>query len=488
MPDVFEIVDKDLMGRIGRFYTPHGVVETPTVMPVINPNLRLIEPSELRKYGAQMLITNSYIIYRTERLREAALAQGLHAMLGFDGPIMTDSGSFQLSVYGSVEVDNTGIVGFERDIGSDIGVPLDIPTPPDVPLDRAREELEITLARMAEAKQHAGKMLLAGPVQGSTHPGLREEAARRAYEIGFDVYPLGAVVPLMESYRYADLVDVIVRSKMGLGPDGIVHLFGAGHPMMLALAVSLGCDLFDSAAYALYAKDGRYMTVDGTFHIGQLQHLPCACPICSSHSAKEIAEADEATRTRLLAEHNLYVTFAELRLVKQSIIDGDLMEHVERRCRSHPRMLEGLQRMMDYAPCIERFDRASKSTFFYLGPESARRPEVLQYCRQINNIEVSGKALITTSKDVDTAGFDRVLGVKMPFGVFPAELKETYPVGHAEVIESFDSDARDLTLGRVLAFIKAHPGASFTFACDGRWESPVIDEIARIAEVRKLSR
>jgi 7-cyano-7-deazaguanine tRNA-ribosyltransferase len=144
--------------------------------------------------------------------------------------------------------------------------------------------------------------------------------------------------------------------------------------------------------------------------------------------------------------------------------------------------------MMDYAPCIERFDRASKSTFFYLGPESARRPEVLQYCRQINNIEVSGKALITTSKDVDTAGFDRVLGVKMPFGVFPAELKETYPVGHAEVIESFDSDARDLTLGRVLAFIKAHPGASFTFACDGRWESPVIDEIARIAEVRKLSR
>jgi 7-cyano-7-deazaguanine tRNA-ribosyltransferase len=311
MPDVFEIVDKDLMGRIGRFYTPHGVVETPTVMPVINPNLRLIEPAELRKYGAQMLITNSYIIYRTEHLRQAALAQGLHAMLGFDGPIMTDSGSFQLSVYGSVEVDNPGIVSFERDIGTDIGVPLDIPTPPDVPYARAREELEITLARMAEAKEHAGKMLLAGPVQGSTHLDLREEAARRAYQTGFDVYPLGAVVPLMESYRYADLVDVIVRSKMGLGPDGVVHLFGAGHPMMLALAVALGCDLFDSAAYALYAKDGRYMTVDGTFHIGQLQHLPCACPVCSRYSAREIAGADEATRTKLIAEHNLYVTFAE---------------------------------------------------------------------------------------------------------------------------------------------------------------------------------
>jgi 7-cyano-7-deazaguanine tRNA-ribosyltransferase len=256
--------------------------------------------------------------------------------------------------------------------------------------------------------------------------------------------------------------------------------------MMLALAVALGCDLFDSAAYALYAKDGRYMTADGTFHIGQLQYLPCACPICSRHSAKEIAEADEATKTKLIAEHNLYVTFAELRLIKQSIIDGDLMEHVERRCHSHPRMLEGLQRMLDYAPYIERFDRASKSTFFYLGPESARRPEVLQYSRQINNIEVTGKALIATTRDADTAGFDRVLGVKMPFGVFPQELNETYPVGHAEVIENFDSDARDLTLERVFSFIKAHPGSPFTFVYDRRWESPVISEIAKVAEVRKL--
>lgn len=486
MPDVFEIVDKDLLGRIGRLYTPHGVVETPTVMPVINPNLRLIEPAEMRKYGAQMLITNSYIIYRTERLREAALSKGLHSLLGFDGPVMTDSGSYQLSVYGSVEVDNAEIVSFERDIGADIGVPLDIPTPPDVPYARARTELEITLARMAEAKQHAGKMLLAGPVQGSTHLDMREEAARRAYEIGFDVYPLGAVVPLMEAYRYSDLVDVIVRSKMGLGPDGVVHLFGAGHPMMLALAVALGCDLFDSAAYALYAKDGRYLTVDGTFHIGWLQHLPCACPVCSRYSAKELAEADEATRTKLIAEHNLYVTFGEIRLIKQSIIDGDLMEHVERRCRSHPRMLEGLKRVMDYGPFIERFDRASKSAFFYLGTESARRPEVLQYNRQVNNIEVSGKVLITTARDIDAAGFDRVLGVKMPFGVFPPELSETYPVGHAEIIDSFDADARDLTLERVLAFIKAHPGASFTFAFDRLWESPVIGEIAKAAEIRKL--
>ncbi len=486
MTDVFEIVNKDLLGRTGRLYTPHGVVDTPTVMPVINPNLRLIEPKDLKRYGAQMLITNSYIIYRSDRFREDSLKRGLHAMLDFDGPIMTDSGSFQLSVYGSVEVTNGEIITFERDIGTDIGVPLDIPTPPDVPPERARAELETTLSRLSEARQYSGNMMLAGPVQGSTHLDMREEAARRTYAMDFDIYPLGAVVPLMESYRYGDLVDVVTRCKMGLGPDAPVHLFGAGHPMMMALAVSLGCDLFDSAAYALYAKDGRYMTVDGTYHIGEMQHLPCSCPVCVSHTAKELAEMDNKSRTKLLAEHNLYVTFAELSLIKQSIIDGDLMELVERRCRSHPKMLSGLKHMMDYSSYIEKFDPATKSAFFYLGSESARRPEVIRHNLLLNHLSVKGKALISTRRGIDTVGFDSVYHVKMPFGVFPDELNETYPIGQSEVISELECEGRDATLENIMGFIKNHPEASFTFAYDPVWECPMIAEVGKAATLVKL--
>ncbi len=482
MTDVFEITNKDLLGRTGKLYTPHGVVETPTVMPVINPNLRLIKPDELRRYGAQMLITNSYIIYKSRKWHDEALRHGLHAMLGFDGPIMTDSGAFQLSVYGSVDVASGEIVAFERDIGTDIGVPLDIPTPPDVPFERAKEELDVTLSRLAVAREYSGKMMLAGPVQGSTYPDLREEAARKVRAMDFDIYPLGAVVPLMEAYRYRELVDVIVRCKMGLGPDAPVHLFGAGHPMMLALAVALGCDLFDSAAYALYAKDGRYMTVDGTYHLDRLQHLPCDCPVCSSHSVQELAGMGEKPRARLLAEHNLYVTFAELRLIKQSIIDGDLMELVERRCRSHPKMLSGLKRMMDYSPYIERFDPATKSTFFYLGPESCRRPEVIRHNYLLNNLEVSGNVLITTRRDVDRSGYDRVYFVKAPFGVYPDALGETYPIGQSEGIEELECEARDATLSNILAFIKAHGEARFTFAYSPSWDSAIIAEIAKYAK------
>lgn len=486
MTDVFEITHKDLLGRTGKLYTPHGVVETPTVMPVINPNVRLIEPKELKRYGAQMLITNSYIIYKSERWRERALERGLHAMLDFDGPVMTDSGAFQLSVYGSVEVTNEEIISFERDIGADIGVPLDIPTPPDVPLERAKEELEVTLSRLAAAREYSGKMMLAGPVQGSTYPDLREEAARRVFAMDFDIYPLGAVVPLMEAYRYRELVDVVVSSKMGLGPAAPVHLFGAGHPMMLALAVALGCDLFDSAAYALYAKDGRYLTVDGTYHIGELQHLPCNCPVCSSRSAKELTEMDEKTRTRLLAEHNLYVTFGELRLIKQSIIDGDLMELVERRCRSHPKMLSGLKRMMDYSPYIEKFDPATKSTFFYLGPESCRRPEVIRHNYLLNNLTVNGKVLITTRRDIDKRGYDSVYFVKVPFGVYPEALKETYPIGQSEGIDELECEARDATLENVLRFIKSHGEAEFTLAYSKAWQCALISDISKYAQTLQL--
>ena len=142
MPDSFEILHKDLAGRIGRFSTLHGTVETPALMPVVNPHLQVVPPPELSRMGAPMVITNSYIIHQDEGLKRSALEKGLHATLGFEKPIMTDSGAFQLSVYGSVEVQPLEILRFQQAIKSDICVPLDIPTPPDVPRDRAVRELK----------------------------------------------------------------------------------------------------------------------------------------------------------------------------------------------------------------------------------------------------------------------------------------------------------------------------------------------------------
>ena len=153
MPDCFEILHKDLAGRIGRLRTPHGPVETPILLPVINPHLQLIPAPELNKMGASMLITNSYIIYQDEALKIQAIEKGLHHLIGFNGPIMTDSGAFQLSVYGNIDVKPGEILNFQYAIKSDICVPLDIPTPPDVPKEKAASDLLETERRLDEARK-----------------------------------------------------------------------------------------------------------------------------------------------------------------------------------------------------------------------------------------------------------------------------------------------------------------------------------------------
>lgn len=435
----------------------------------------------MRDFGAEILITNSYIIYRKEELKNVALEKGLHGLLGFDGPIMTDSGSFQLSVYGSVEVTNEEILGFQQKIGSDIIVPLDIPTPPDVHYRRAEEELVITAERLEEARKLIqGEQLLAGPVQGSTYPELREKAASHLKDLNFEVYPLGAVVPLMEAYRYAELVDVIAASKKGLSPASPVHLFGAGHPMMFALAVALGCDLFDSAAYALYAKDGRYITVNGTYHIEKLNYLPCSCPVCSRYTAEELKKADN--REELLGKHNLYATFAEIRLIKQCIKDGKLLELVEQRCRSHPKLLDGLKKLYTYSSWLEQLDPATKGTFFYCGPESSSRPEVLRFGKRLDRFSLQGSVIIRTGPVKGEKDYDQILTFKAPFGAFPVEMEEVYPF-NAEVPKFPDYESLNTALSNTLKLMDLNPQAEFTFICEKEFKHPLIEEISKKAKL-----
>ena len=460
MPDRFEILHKDLAGRIGRLSTLHGTVETPLLMPVINPHLPLIPPEELASMGAEMIITNSYIINQDPDLREGAIEQGLHDLLGFPGPIMTDSGAFQLSVYGDIDVLPMEILDFQFAIKSDISVPLDIPTPPDVSRERAESELNITEERLREAAGLKRDALLAGPVQGSTYPDLRERAGRFARELGFDLYPIGGVVPLMEAYRFRDLVDVVVSAKKGLGSGVPVHLFGAGHPMIFALAAAMGCDLFDSAAYALYAREGRYLTVQGTRKLEEMKHLPCSCPVCLKYTQQELMDSPQ--RSRELARHNLYVSLQEIKLVRQSIRDGSLWDLMETRCRSHPRMLDGLKQLASYGDWLEGLDSASKSTFFYLSPESASRPEVIRHGRRIERISLKGEVLITDDPNANPSGYDNVLNFKPPFGPYPTQLSETYPF-NAEVPAEADDAAIERAVRITRRLIEANPDARFTF-------------------------
>jgi 7-cyano-7-deazaguanine tRNA-ribosyltransferase len=463
--DIFEVRAQDGGGRIGELTVPRAgvTVETPALLPVVNPHVVTVDPSRLEsEFGAEILITNSYILYKSEDFRDDALDGGLHELLDFDGAIMTDSGSFQLAEYGEISVTTEEILRFQHDVGSDIGTPVDIPTPPDVDCERAESELETTQERLElAATVDVGEMLVNAPVQGSTYADLREEAGRHAYDTDLDVFPVGAVVPLMNEYRYDDMVDVVAAAKRGLGADAPVHLFGAGHPMMFALAVAMGCDLFDSAAYALYARDDRYLTVRGTKQLDELEYFPCSCPICANYTPDELREFDDWEREELLAEHNLHVTFAEIRTVKQAIRSGDLFELVENRARAHPAMLDGYRALGAHAAQLERADPASKGAFFYLSGESAARPEVLRHRERLSRLNPEGRVLLTEGNP--SKNYDESWRVVPPFGPFPRALSETYPLT-AEIPERMDGAGYESAARGVARLVAENQECEFTLA------------------------
>ncbi|WP_263018093.1 tRNA guanosine(15) transglycosylase TgtA [Natronobiforma cellulositropha] len=477
MGATFELRDTDVCGRIGNLSVPSAdrTVETPALMPVINPNVVTISPRRLAdEFGAEILITNSYIISKTDGLRERALTEGLHDLLDFPGVIATDSGSFQLAAYGEISVTTEEILAFQRDIGSDIGTPVDIPTPPDVSRERATDELETTQERLElAATVDTGEMLVNAPIQGSTYPDLRERAGGHAASSGLDVFPVGAVVPLLNDYRYADTIDAVAAAKRGLPEDAPVHLFGAGHPMMFALAVAMGCDLFDSAAYALYARDDRYLTVSGTRHLTDLEYLPCSCPVCLEHTPDDLRALPDDRREATLAAHNLHVSFAEIRRIKQAIRTGTLLELVDQRARSHPAMLEGYRALLSHAAQLERADPVSKGAFFYTSHESAARPEVLRHHRRLERLSLPDSVFLTEGASSSDDAYDTSWRVLPPFGPFPRALSKTYPLS-AQLPGEPDRAALEAAARGIARLVEANPDATVTLGHRG-WHREALE-------------
>jgi 7-cyano-7-deazaguanine tRNA-ribosyltransferase len=300
-------------------------------------------------------------------------------------------------------------------------------------------------------------------VQGSTHLDVRERAAREAHGTGLDIFPVGAVVPLMTEYRFADLVDVVLASKRGLGADAPVHLFGAGHPMMFALGAATGCDLFDSAAYALYARDDRYLTVRGTEHLEDLTYLPCECPVCTDHAPADLRGADERHRHELLAEHNLAVSFGELRRVRQALRRGNLFELLETRARGHPAVLDGYRRLLDFGEQLEATDPVSKDAFLYLSGDSARRPEIARHHDRLARLDVPEELVVTAGSPVER--FEASWRLRPPFGPVPPGLADAYPLT-GETPDRLDSQAYQAAAEGVRRLVETSPDSDVTLFHD----------------------
>ena len=232
---VFEIRDKDLAGRIGRLHTPHGVLETPTLLPVIDITRQEVSIEDIESLGFRAVITNAYLLWK--RMRTRAIERGVHGILGFNGIVMTDSGAYQILQYGKVDIKPHDVIEFQKDIGSDIAVILDIPTGNARDPEQARYSVEETLRRAQEALNYIDdNRIWTLPVQGGPFRNLLEKSAKESAKIPrYRLYALGSPTVLLERYDYATLVEMIYTARLHLPRGKPLHLFGAGHPMIIHL-------------------------------------------------------------------------------------------------------------------------------------------------------------------------------------------------------------------------------------------------------------
>lgn len=398
----FEIKDKDLAARIGKLETPHGEIETPALLPVVNPNKLTLEPREIKKMGAQAIITNAYIL-KKDHLHEV-ITEGIHNYLDFQGPIMTDSGAYQLMEYGEILLTNQEVLEFQEKINTDIRVILDTPTASSKKED-VKKAVENTIKRLKESEEYLEdkEALYTGPVQGWRYPELMKKCIDAEKDIDYDIHAIGSIVPTMERYNYSKLIEPMKIAKQRLSEDRPIHLFGAGHPMLLPFAVAMGMDLFDSASYSLYAQEDRYITPRGTKKIENLHYLPCECPVCSRNTVENLKEDEEK-----LARHNLHVTLREIEKIKQAIKERTLYELLETRARAHPSLKKLMDTITESMDTIKERDPVTKKHFFNVSEYSRKRPDYERAVKKAREIE--GK-----KKDTDI------------FGEVPEKILECYP-------------------------------------------------------------
>jgi 7-cyano-7-deazaguanine tRNA-ribosyltransferase len=476
----FEIKERDLLGRIGRLETKSGVIETPLLLPVINPTIQSISPKTIENaFDCKALITNAYIIKK--HFQDKAAQKGIHNFLDFTGVIMTDSGAYQILEYGEVEITSRKIALYQEKINTDIATILDTPTGWTTSRNHAQHTVKETLKVAKELTRIKSRddIVWVGPVQGGQHLDLVARSAREIGKLPFQVHALGSPTPVMEQYMFDILVDMILTAKMNLPLERPLHLFGAGHPFMFALAVALGCDLFDSAAYAIYAREDRYMTEYGTTRLNQLDYFTCPCLACTKNNPQDVLDMPETEKQKILAQHNLYVSFSEIRRIKQAIIEGRLWEHLEMRAHGHPSLLQALKRLRKYSEYLEKHSPITKkSGLFFFGPLGQFRPEVIRHRKRLlerYSPPKEGKILVllpqtpmrpfhkSKQHQKILKEFEQKFGGKMrnihvctyaaPFGVIPTELDGVYPLSQYEIVTPFDLETMNYISQQIVKYI-----------------------------------
>jgi queuine tRNA-ribosyltransferase len=356
MPLTFQILAADGRARRGRLTTPHGAVETPAFIPVGTLGaVKGVTPQELEAAGASILLANLYHLALRPGIDAVERLGGLHAFTGWPGPLLTDSGGFQVWSLGGLRTVDAGgvtfrshldgaalrftpegVVGFQERMGVDVAMVLDECTSWPVEREAAAASWERTLgwARRAREVWRGTGGGLFGIVQGSVFRDLRERAAAELAELDFAGYAIGGVsVGEAEAERRA----VVEWTAPVLPADRPRYLMGVGYPEDITHAVAHGVDLFDCVLPARNARHGVLFTRQGSLKIRNARYREdprpidpeCGCPACRRTSRAflhHLSRAGELTAAVLATLHNLRYYLDFMAGLRQAIELGALTE------------------------------------------------------------------------------------------------------------------------------------------------------------------
>ncbi len=339
--------------RLGELATPHGVIETPQFMPVgTQATVKSLTPGDLRQAGASIILANAYHLALRPGAERIARLGGLHRFMSWDGPILTDSGGFQvfsLGHLGSVDEDGMSFTSHldgsaqrltperatevQELLGSDIAMAFDEPVDPTLPRGAVSDAMGRT-HRWAErclAAHHRTDQALFGIVQGGVEHDLRRASASAIASLPFDGIAIGGLSVGESKEQMAQALEVVVET---LGGDGRVrYLMGVGSPLDFFAAVERGVDLFDCVLPTRVARSGQVWTREGKLNLRntRFQADPdpvdsaCSCEACTTFSRAYLAHlfrAEELLAYRLATVHNVTYTLDLMRAIRSGLANG----------------------------------------------------------------------------------------------------------------------------------------------------------------------
>jgi queuine tRNA-ribosyltransferase len=352
----FELIATDGAARRGRLHTAHGPIDTPAFMPVgTAATVKAMSADMLRATGAQIVLANTYHLMLRPGAERVERLGGLHRFMAWPGPILTDSGGFQvMSLAARRQIDEDGVVfsshldgsrhvltpercmDIQRMLDATITMALDECPAWPIAQDDAAQSMRRTMrwaARCRSAWRERRGYGLFGIVQGSTDPELRRESAGRLVEIGFDGYAIGG---LAVGETKPMMFDTVVLTCGALPADQPRYLMGVGKPADLVGAVARGIDLFDCVLPTRSGRTGQAWTRAGPVNLRNVRHADdaapldpdCACPACRDHSRAylhHLVRANEILGAMLLTWHNLHFYQQLMAEMRRAIEQGNFL-------------------------------------------------------------------------------------------------------------------------------------------------------------------